>query len=183
MVVECKKCGTRFQLDAERIPDDGIRVRCSRCKNAFHLQNPSQSRADAIEAVVEEAVADEGLSVPAPSEDLPIESSSEADDIGLGTSDADEYGGFDDFDDEEDWEFNEEPPEYEEDPEEDPGQNPADEDWVGGDLNQDSGEIGSIDLDHDQSFSADSLKCPRMVSPIQCSFMRGFCLGPFLQLA
>ena len=56
LVVECGKCGTRFQLDSSRIPDSGIRVRCSRCKHAFHLQPPAQSQAAAVDAVVEEAI-------------------------------------------------------------------------------------------------------------------------------
>ncbi|MBW2233204.1 MAG: zinc-ribbon domain-containing protein, partial [Deltaproteobacteria bacterium] len=40
MIVTCTNCDTSFQLDDARVPNQGIRVRCSRCKEAFFLQHP-----------------------------------------------------------------------------------------------------------------------------------------------
>ena len=42
MVITCEGCSTRFQLDDARVPAQGIRVRCSRCKHAF-LAKPPQA--------------------------------------------------------------------------------------------------------------------------------------------
>ncbi|HIM00861.1 MAG TPA: hypothetical protein EYG46_07710, partial [Myxococcales bacterium] len=101
LVVECGKCGTRFQFDASRIPDDGIRVRCSRCKHAFFLQHPSQSQAGAVNAVAQQAVENESLASPSTTHDL-----AGATDPGQSVAVA---AGNDAVDDEEDWEFNEDP--------------------------------------------------------------------------
>lgn len=146
LVVECQKCGTRFQLDAARIPDDGIRVRCSRCKNAFYLQHPSQSQADAVEAVVEEAVAHEQVAPPGTTQDLPISQQSDPQEMSAGSISEVEFA---DADDEDDWEFNEELPEYDDELE------PAPDDFVASDFNNDSQEVGSIDLEHDRSLTSD----------------------------
>jgi predicted Zn finger-like uncharacterized protein len=40
VIVVCQKCSTRFQLDEARIPAKGARVRCSRCKHAFLVAPP-----------------------------------------------------------------------------------------------------------------------------------------------
>jgi predicted Zn finger-like uncharacterized protein len=101
LVVECGKCGTRFQFDTSRIPDDGIRVRCSRCKHAFFLQHPSQSQAGAVDAVAQQAVENESPASPSTTHDL-----AGATDPGQSVAVA---AGNDAVDDEEDWEFNEDP--------------------------------------------------------------------------
>ena len=88
MIVECSKCETRFQLDESRVPLRGIRVRCSRCKEAFFLQHPSVGEAEASEAaVVPPAVS----AAPEFAQDLAPESSLESEQ-------------------EEDWQFNQEVP-------------------------------------------------------------------------
>ena len=56
LIVTCQECSTSFQLDDARIPASGARVRCSRCKHAFFLANPSASQSQAIESVVNEAI-------------------------------------------------------------------------------------------------------------------------------
>jgi predicted Zn finger-like uncharacterized protein len=38
VIIVCEKCGTRFQLDDGRVPVEGAKVRCSRCKHAFFVQ-------------------------------------------------------------------------------------------------------------------------------------------------
>ena len=43
MVITCEKCSTKFKLDDERIPEDGIRVRCSRCQHALFAKRPGAS--------------------------------------------------------------------------------------------------------------------------------------------
>ena len=35
MVVTCESCKVSFKLDDYRIPRDGIKVRCSKCKHVF----------------------------------------------------------------------------------------------------------------------------------------------------
>lgn len=37
MIVTCERCATQFQLDDARVPKQGVRVRCSRCKHAFRV--------------------------------------------------------------------------------------------------------------------------------------------------
>ena len=125
LVVECGKCGTRFQLDSSRIPDAGIRVRCSRCKHAFFLNNPSQSQANAIDAVAQEAIEQESVPTPAATHDLAGHISP-----GEGAGASNVVAG---PDDEEDWEFNEDPI-----------------------PDEDSGEYDDIDVDEDIDFDLES---------------------------
>jgi len=37
VIVTCEACDTRFQLDDERIPSEGVRVRCSCCRHGFFV--------------------------------------------------------------------------------------------------------------------------------------------------
>lgn len=55
MIVGCERCKTRFQLADSRVPDAGIRVRCSRCKHAFVVQREGRTHEDAVHAVAAEA--------------------------------------------------------------------------------------------------------------------------------
>jgi predicted Zn finger-like uncharacterized protein len=43
VIVTCQQCATQFHLDDTKVPKDGIRVRCSRCKFAFLVESPQQS--------------------------------------------------------------------------------------------------------------------------------------------
>lgn len=70
MIVTCEECSTSFQLDDTRIPASGARVRCSRCKHAFFLPNPSSSQSQAVQAVVEEAIQGKTGRTPAATRDL-----------------------------------------------------------------------------------------------------------------
>jgi predicted Zn finger-like uncharacterized protein len=126
LIVECGKCGTRFKLDDERVPESGIRVRCSRCKEAFFLRGPSAEATDAAEAtdsteaagsaeaiedVVEQAVSD-SVEEPWSTNDLkprPEESDS-PEGASLAESDHAELENSAGELDEEDWEFNEDLP-------------------------------------------------------------------------
>ena len=55
MIVTCEGCSTRFQLDDERVPHGGIRVRCSCCKHAFFVK-PVQTAGDPVARAVTEAL-------------------------------------------------------------------------------------------------------------------------------
>ncbi|MDG2334167.1 MAG: zinc-ribbon domain-containing protein [Myxococcota bacterium] len=49
MIVTCQNCETRFQLDDSRVPEDGVRVRCSACEHVFQVDAPSASAPSAPE--------------------------------------------------------------------------------------------------------------------------------------
>ena len=102
VIVECQNCDTRFQLDDERIPITGIRVRCSRCKEAFFLQHPEASRSETVDAIAADAVA-QVSGGPEPAEDLGGSAFDDLADDGTGG-----LVGGDDV--EEDWEFNHDTP-------------------------------------------------------------------------
>jgi predicted Zn finger-like uncharacterized protein len=38
VIVTCERCSTQFRLDDKRVPERGVRVRCSRCKYAFRVE-------------------------------------------------------------------------------------------------------------------------------------------------
>lgn len=56
MIVTCERCATQFQLDDKRVPADGVRVRCSRCKHAFQIFRPDLSEAQRIQRVAKRAL-------------------------------------------------------------------------------------------------------------------------------
>jgi predicted Zn finger-like uncharacterized protein len=103
VIVTCEECSTSFQLDEARIPATGAQVRCSRCKHAFFLANPSASQADQVHSVAEEAAsAPDGL-VPEATSDLGAAS---ADRLSETSSQASAPEPEADLD-EDDWEFTE----------------------------------------------------------------------------
>jgi len=107
VIVTCAKCETSFQLDDSRVPAEGIRVRCSRCKEAFFLQHPSASQEEAVEEVVSQALDDAAGTAPEPAADL--DTKTPAPEV-VGSDDAIQSD-----DDESDWEFNVDPVAAEED--------------------------------------------------------------------
>jgi len=40
MIIVCPECSTKFNVADERIPDDGIKFRCARCKHVFFTEKP-----------------------------------------------------------------------------------------------------------------------------------------------
>ena len=40
MIVTCASCLTKFSLDESRLPEQGAKVRCSRCQHVFHVVPP-----------------------------------------------------------------------------------------------------------------------------------------------
>jgi predicted Zn finger-like uncharacterized protein len=47
MVIQCPQCQTRFRLADEKIKQDGIRVRCSKCREIFSVRLPEAPPAPA----------------------------------------------------------------------------------------------------------------------------------------
>ncbi len=41
MVIQCEKCDTRFRLPDEKLKPEGVKVRCSHCKEVFTVYPPS----------------------------------------------------------------------------------------------------------------------------------------------
>jgi predicted Zn finger-like uncharacterized protein len=116
LIVTCHVCDTSFQLDESRVPLQGIRVRCSRCKEAFFLEHPSASGAEAIHDVAEQAAEAEAVPPPDSTQDLPpsnvvddIGGDIGGGDIGEGIGDAADIAIDNEIDDEADWEFNHDP--------------------------------------------------------------------------
>jgi predicted Zn finger-like uncharacterized protein len=74
VVIACEHCNTRFQLDDARVPESGVRVRCSRCKHAFFVAPPGGVDAGLHAAAAEAATRGEP-SGPSPTQDLSPEAS------------------------------------------------------------------------------------------------------------
>jgi len=55
LVITCESCAMRFQLDDERVPESGIRVRCSRCEHAFFVK-PAQRAGNPVAHAVNAAL-------------------------------------------------------------------------------------------------------------------------------
>jgi predicted Zn finger-like uncharacterized protein len=98
LIVTCEECSTSFQLDEARIPAEGARVRCSRCKHAFFLPNPASNPAEVADSIAADAAADGAAGTPPASSDL---------DSSRSHFDA-TTAGFEAEPEEEDWQFNEE---------------------------------------------------------------------------
>jgi predicted Zn finger-like uncharacterized protein len=49
MIITCASCLTKFNLDDSRIPAEGIKVRCSRCKHIFFVVPPPETKEEIIE--------------------------------------------------------------------------------------------------------------------------------------
>ncbi len=102
LIVTCNECSTSFQLDESRIPASGARVRCSRCKHAFFLPNPSASVTEVVDTIAEEVAEDPTAGLPAATTDLAGLDGS----IASEANPAEPEAELDD--EEEDWQFTEE---------------------------------------------------------------------------
>jgi predicted Zn finger-like uncharacterized protein len=63
VIVTCEQCATQFQLDDSKVPDGGIRVRCSRCKCAFFVESVRRPDADCAKDLAQEALAQDRTAV------------------------------------------------------------------------------------------------------------------------
>jgi predicted Zn finger-like uncharacterized protein len=57
VIVTCEQCETQFQLDDAKVPETGIRVRCSRCKHAFFVESLHRSDTERADDLAREALA------------------------------------------------------------------------------------------------------------------------------
>ncbi len=102
MIVTCERCKTRFELEDEKIPPAGARVRCSKCRFSFFVK-PAATGEGETQVVASGAPAPRGKAAKpaaaAPAEDatrvLPAPAAS--------------AGRAEGGDEESDWQFNEEP--------------------------------------------------------------------------
>jgi predicted Zn finger-like uncharacterized protein len=104
VIVTCERCATQFQLDDERIPDEGVRVRCSRCKHAFFIERPASTQAEMIHSVAQRALADQ--ETPQVAHDLPSDDGSPPLAGQGGIESRAGEGGSPWADEEDDWQFN-----------------------------------------------------------------------------
>ena len=49
MIIVCPECSTKFNVDSDRIPDKGIKVRCARCKHVFLVEKLPEQETSALE--------------------------------------------------------------------------------------------------------------------------------------
>jgi predicted Zn finger-like uncharacterized protein len=56
VVITCEECTTRFQLDDSRVPETGVRVRCSRCQHSFFVKRTPESGVAVVESAVSRAL-------------------------------------------------------------------------------------------------------------------------------
>ena len=101
MVVVCESCSTRFRIDDARIPAKGRLVRCSQCKATFIAKPEDANFEDTVQEVVAEVTGSGGSPVPEPAADL-FDAGGE--DLGGETATRAAVPN-----DEERWEFDEEP--------------------------------------------------------------------------
>jgi len=87
VIVTCQECQTQFNLDDAKVPETGIRVRCSRCKCAFFVESPHRPDPEHASQLAREALAAGQAG-----------SDSDSDQTSLDSSDSEE---------ESDWQFNE----------------------------------------------------------------------------
>jgi predicted Zn finger-like uncharacterized protein len=101
VVVVCESCSTRFRIDDARIPAKGRLVRCSQCKATFIAKPEDANFEDTVQEVVAEVTGSGGSPVPEPAADL-FDAGGE--DLGGATATRAAAPN-----DEERWEFDEEP--------------------------------------------------------------------------
>ena len=56
MIINCEKCGSKFNLDERLLNENGSKVRCSVCKNIFTAFPPEPEKEDDFDTSLEETV-------------------------------------------------------------------------------------------------------------------------------
>ncbi|MFK5927566.1 MAG: DUF3426 domain-containing protein [Desulfuromusa sp.] len=51
MIIVCPECSTKFNIDSDRIPDGGAKVRCARCKHVFLAEKPLEQGSPSFVAI------------------------------------------------------------------------------------------------------------------------------------
>lgn len=63
MIITCPECSTRFNINSDRIPDQGAKVRCARCKHVFLAEKPLDLDSlypEEVETFLEDPTTDSG---------------------------------------------------------------------------------------------------------------------------
>lgn len=100
MIVECDHCHTKFNLPDEKLKPEGVKIRCTRCKEIFEVPGPQVNDGGiaADDSLADDAGAGDDLSGFEGGDDFSLDSD---DDIGLGGGegdiglDADDSSGLD----------------------------------------------------------------------------------------
>ncbi len=90
MVISCPECSTRFRVDEGKIPAQGARIRCARCKHIFTVTPPAPEPETLIEELIPPEAENSVLADEPTQVDEPILSEK--------TSPTDDDFGFDDID-------------------------------------------------------------------------------------
>ena len=98
MVIACSKCQTRFHVEDARVPEAGVRVRCSKCKHTFFVRPPHAPAEAGVHAAAEAAIS-EAATAPEPSFDLEGSTAPPGDAMDRSA-----------FEEEDDWQFAIDPP-------------------------------------------------------------------------
>lgn len=54
MIIQCDNCQAKFRLDESQVPDQGRKVRCSKCKQVFLVQKPPPPPEEEIDLELDE---------------------------------------------------------------------------------------------------------------------------------
>ncbi len=59
MIIQCEQCRTKFRLDDSRIKENGVKVRCAKCRHVFTVmkQQPEQTEQSDFGAMLEQSSA------------------------------------------------------------------------------------------------------------------------------
>jgi predicted Zn finger-like uncharacterized protein len=91
MIVECEECQAKFKLDDAKVPEKGIKVRCSKCKHVFVVQKP----APPVEELVPPQEPEEALGVSEspepPVEEPPMDEGIKEDEFQIDDSEAESF--------------------------------------------------------------------------------------------
>ncbi len=52
MIVQCDQCNTRFKLDDAKVREEGVKVRCSKCKNIFVVKKVTPQEENEFESIL-----------------------------------------------------------------------------------------------------------------------------------
>jgi predicted Zn finger-like uncharacterized protein len=88
MIVECDHCHTKFNLPDEKLKPEGVKIRCTRCKEIFEVPGPQMNDGGfaADDSIADDAGAGDDISGFEGGDDFSIGSD---DDIGLGGDEGD----------------------------------------------------------------------------------------------
>ena len=64
MIIVCPECSTKFNVNSDRLPDAGAKVRCARCKHVFHVEKPAEE-IPSSQTIFEEKISEEAVTQPA----------------------------------------------------------------------------------------------------------------------